>query len=82
MIKYSYLAKPYKECFQISMLQYSVLRFLTKKLIRKLLNILEDTGEHFENADIPSHPHLPGDTRIFVLSPALKILIRFLPHSA
>ena len=31
---------------------------------------------------MPSHPHLAGDTRIFLLSPALKIFTRFHFHFA
>ena len=33
-------------------------------------------------SDMPRDPHLTGDTRIIVLSPALKIFTHFHPHSA
>ena len=34
------------------------------------------------NADMPSRWHQTGDTHIFVLSPTLKIVTLFHPHSA
>ena len=38
-------------------------------------------GVHDAFAYMPSHPHLTGDIRNSLLSPAFKIFTRFHPHS-